>query len=145
MLPQKKNKIFIYILVLHLSCTFCFAQHDVVQPIGPYARYTCDDNYIFISGQIALNAEQKVDTTSFETECRMVLNQIKRILQDAGSDWNQVMKTTIYTTRMEWFSQINAVYESYVSKPYPARETVGVCRLPKQARIEISVIAKKRH
>lgn len=101
MLPQKKNKISIYILVLLLSCTFCFAQYDVVQPIGPYARYTCDDNYIFISGQIALNTEQKVDTTSFETECRMVLNQIKRILHDAGSDWNQVMKTTIYTTRME--------------------------------------------
>jgi 2-iminobutanoate/2-iminopropanoate deaminase len=145
MLPQKKNNIPIYTLLLHLCCTYCFAQHDVTQPIGPYSRYTYDANYIFISGQIALNAEQKIDTTSFETECRMVLNQIKLILLEAGSDWNQVIKTTIYTTRMEKFSQINAVYESYVSKPYPARETVGVCSLPKHARIEISVIAKKRH
>lgn len=75
----------------------------------------------------------------------MVLNQIKHILYDAGSDWNHVMKTTIYTTRMEWFNQINTIYESYLSRPYPARETIGVCRLPKHARIEISVIAKKRH
>lgn len=145
-MPQaKKNNIWLITLLLILKGTGLFAQHELAQPIGPYSRFTSDDTHIFVSGQIALNAQQQLDTSSVEAECRLILNTIKYILHEAGTDWSEVLKTTIYTTHIEWFSQINSIYETYVSKPYPARETVGVCSLPKHARIEISVIAKKRH
>ena len=87
-----------------------------------------------------INSQGKLATENAEA---IEMENISQILQTAGTNWNQVVKATIYTTRLDWFNRINAVYGEYVKTPYPARETVGVCELPKKARIEISVVARQ--
>lgn len=110
-------------------------------PIGPYSQAVEFDNLVYVSGQIALNQQGELDTSSIENECKQVMENLAAVLKAAGSGFDKVIKTTIYTTRLDYFKDINAVYGLYVGKNPPARETVGVARLPKGARIEISMIA----
>lgn len=138
-----KNKFVLLGICFMLPIWITAQVKDLPKPIGPYAAYRTEGSFVFVSGQIALLADQRLDTSSVEAECRRVMENISQILQTAGTNWNQVVKATIYTTRLDWFNRINAVYGEYVKTPYPARETVGVCELPKKARIEISVVARQ--
>ncbi|MBI5267260.1 MAG: RidA family protein [candidate division Zixibacteria bacterium] len=114
------------------------------QAIGPYSqaiKVSCG-KIIYCSGQIPLDPKsgQVVGQTGAE-QCRQVMENIKGLLGSAGSYLDQVVKTTIFLTDMAEFAAVNEVYGSYFPTNPPARSTVQVCRLPKDVRIEIEVIA----
>lgn len=125
------------------------SKHEVVltkqapEPIGPYSQAIKTDDHLFVSGQIALTVDGKMDTTSIEVECKQVMENIKAIVEAADMRMEQIVKTTIYTTDLKNFSRINEVYKTYFVSAPPARETVQVSALPKGAHVEISVIAEK--
>ena len=112
-------------------------------PIGPYSQAIKTDNMLYVSGQIGINAEGKLDSTSIETECKQVMENIKAVVEASGLKMSNVVKSTIYTTDLKKFSQINEVYKTYFLNDPPARETVQVVALPKGAHVEISVMAEK--
>lgn len=112
--------------------------------IGPYSQAVWAGDTLFTSGQIALIAESGVmDNACLEDETHRVMHNLKALLGAAGLGFQHVIKASIFIKDMNDFAQINEIYASYLTEPYPARETVEVARLPKDARIEISVIAKK--
>ncbi|HQE12129.1 MAG TPA: RidA family protein [Flavipsychrobacter sp.] len=114
-------------------------------PIGPYNQAVMVNNMLFISGQIALNPQ---DGTLYQgddiaTETKLVMENLKAILNEAGMDFNHIIKSTIFLMDMGQFVTVNEVYGSYFSNYFPARETVQVAGLPKGVRVEISMIASK--
>ena len=114
------------------------------KPIGPYSQAVMAGNMLFVSGQIAINPETNLMVTSnIEEETKQVMANIKGILTEAGLDFSCVMKTTIFVKDLNNFAKINEIYGSYFTSEFPARETVEVSRLPKDANVEISVIAKR--
>jgi 2-iminobutanoate/2-iminopropanoate deaminase len=84
-----------------------------------------------------------MENESLETETHRVMKNIAGILEAADMNYSNILKASIFIKDMNEFAQINEIYASYLKEPYPARETVEVARLPKDARIEISIIAKK--
>lgn len=111
-------------------------------PIGPYSQAVISNNIMFISGQIALNATTgDLLTTDIETETHQVMRNLQAILEEAGINFNHIIKTNIYLSDMHLFAQVNEVYGSYFAADYPARETVAVKGLPKNVNVEISMIA----
>ncbi|SDG50095.1 RidA family protein [Chitinophaga filiformis] len=113
-------------------------------PIGPYNQAIFSGNLLFVSGQIALNPDNnQLVLDDIKTETHQVMKNLKGILSEAGLDFDNVLKTTIFIMNMNDFVQINEVYGSYFSGDYPARETVQVAALPKGVNVEISVIASK--
>jgi len=113
-------------------------------PIGPYNQAIFSGNLLFVSGQIALNPDNnQLVLDDIKTETHQVMKNLKGILSEAGMDFDNVLKTTIFIMNMNDFAQINEVYGSYFSGDYPARETVQVAALPKGVNVEISVIASK--
>jgi 2-iminobutanoate/2-iminopropanoate deaminase len=112
--------------------------------IGPYSQAVWAGDMLLMSGQIALNPETGVmENESLASETHRVMKNIAGILEAAGMDYSNILKASIFIKDMNEFAQINEIYASYLQEPYPARETVEVARLPKDARIEISIIAKK--
>lgn len=113
-------------------------------PIGPYNQAVQAGSMLFISGQIALNAETgKLEQDDVIVETHRVMQNLRNILTEAGMDFSDVVKSTIFITDMNDFSQINEVYGKYFSGYFPARETVQVAGLPKGVNVEISMIAIK--
>ncbi|PAW93068.1 reactive intermediate/imine deaminase [Mucilaginibacter sp. MD40] len=113
-------------------------------PIGPYSQAVAVNGLLFISGQIPMNpATGEIVTTGITDEAKMVMENLKAILTEAGSSFDTVIKSTIFLTDMQTFAQVNEVYGSYFTTDFPARETVQVSALPKGVNVEISVIALK--
>lgn len=113
-------------------------------PIGPYNQAVQKGNLLFVSGQIALNPDtNQLVLDDIKTETHQVMKNLKGILSEAGMDFDNVLKTTIFIMNMNDFAQINEVYGSYFTSDYPARETVQVAALPKGVNVEISVIASR--
>ena len=111
-------------------------------PIGPYNQAIITNNMIFISGQIALNATtNELISGDISAETHQVMRNLHEILEEAGINFNHVVKTTIFLKDMALFAKVNDVYGSYFSAGYPARETVAVKGLPKDVNVEISMIA----
>jgi 2-iminobutanoate/2-iminopropanoate deaminase len=111
-------------------------------PIGPYNQAIISNNMIYISGQIPLNPDtNELITGDIATETHQVMRNLHEILEEAGINFNHVVKTTIFLTDMSLFTSVNEVYGSYFSADYPARETVAVKGLPKNVNVEISMIA----
>jgi 2-iminobutanoate/2-iminopropanoate deaminase len=112
-------------------------------PIGPYNQATSFNGLLFVSGQIALDpATGELVLTDIETETHRVLQNVKAILEAAGSSLDNVLKASVFVKDMNMFGRINAVYAEYFqSENAPARELVQVAELPKFVNIEISVIA----
>ena len=112
-------------------------------PIGPYNQAVLKENTLYVSGQIAINpANGELVTSNIEYETKQVMENIKAILEVAGMTFENVVKSTIFTTNMGDFEIINNVYGSYFNdKTAPARETVQVVALPKNVNVEISMIA----
>lgn len=116
--------------------------HKAPQAIGPYSQAVRSGNMVFVSGQIPLNPEtNEMVTGTIGEETHQVMMNLRAILEEAGMDLSNVIKTTIFLRTMDDFAQVNEVYASYFKGDYPARETVAVAGLPKNARVEISVIA----
>ena len=118
---------------------------EATEPVGPYNQAVLIDGTLYLSGQIALDPKtMEMDNISIENETIRVLNNINAVLRKAGYDFNDIIKTTIFLTNMGDFAVVNEIYGKRFSKESaPARETVEVSGLPKNAKIEISVIAKK--
>ncbi len=113
-------------------------------PIGPYSQAVAAGNFIFLSGQIALNpATGQLVTDDIKTETKQVMENIKAILVEAGINFDNIIKTSIFLTDMQNFAQVNEVYGTYFSEQFPARETVQVAGLPKGVNVEITVTALK--
>ena len=111
-------------------------------PIGPYSHAVQVNNMLFVSGQVGKNPHTgELMLGNVKTETRQVMENIKGILTDAGMDFTNVVKTTIFLADMNDFASVNEVYGSYFTGDYPARETVQVSKLPLGVNVEISVIA----
>ena len=110
--------------------------------IGPYSQAVRVGQLLFLSGQVALDpgTGQIVDG-DVSAQTRRVLDNLVAVLKGAGLSLADVARTTIYLADMDDFAKVNEVYGSYFSEPYPARATVQVARLPKDARVEIDAIA----
>lgn len=111
-------------------------------PIGPYNQSIQANGFLFISGQIAINpATGNVEATDIEGETEQVMQNLKAILNEAGTDFGAVVKTTIFLSDMSLFTTVNTIYANHLTGDYPARETVAVKGLPKGVNVEISMIA----
>ncbi|EMY81390.1 endoribonuclease L-PSP [Psychroflexus gondwanensis ACAM 44] len=112
-------------------------------PIGPYNQAVLINGFLYTSGQIAIDPETgETQFDSIEIETHRVMKSLEAILEAAKMDFNHVIKASIFISNMDDFSKINATYGSYFDEDTaPARETVQVAKLPKNANVEISFIA----
>lgn len=111
--------------------------------IGPYAQGNIFGNLLFTSGQIALSPESgEVVGTTIEEQTEQVFQNIKALLEEAGSSLDQVLKTTVFLKDMNDFAAMNAVYAKYFKEgAFPSRSAVEVSKLPKDVLVEIETIA----
>jgi 2-iminobutanoate/2-iminopropanoate deaminase len=114
-------------------------------PIGPYSQGIVKNDFLFISGQIALNAQTgKLMTKDIKKETALVMRNLKGILTAADMDFSHVIKATIFLKDMNSFPQVNKIYEKEFKNTIPpARECVQVSKLPKDVNVEISMIAHR--
>lgn len=111
-------------------------------PIGPYNQAIVAGGLLYISGQVCIDpATGELNNQDLAAETRQVMDNLNAILNEAGSDFSKVIKTTIFLTDMKRFAEVNEIYGSYFTGDYPARETVQVSALPKFVNVEISMIA----
>ena len=115
---------------------------DAPMPIGPYSQAIKYKDLIFVSGQIGMDPKSsELAPGGVKEEAKQVFENIKAILEAADSSLEKIIKATVYVRSMDFFSSVNEVFNDYLKGDHPARETVEVCRLPKDADIEISVVA----
>jgi 2-iminobutanoate/2-iminopropanoate deaminase len=106
-------------------------------PIGPYSQAVGVNGFLFLSGQIPINP------TTGELEQSSMMRNINAVLLEAGYDFSDIVKVTIFLTDMSLFNEVNEVYGSFFKSNFPARETVAVKGLPKGVNVEISATAYK--
>ena len=109
--------------------------------IGPYSSALVVGSLVFLSGQIPLGPDGVVVTGGIREQTAQVLENMRALLAEAGTDLSTVAKTTIYLADMADFAVVNELYAACFTEPYPARATVQVSRLPRDVRIEIDAIA----
>ncbi len=111
--------------------------------IGPYSQAMEIGGLVFTSGQIPLDAQGQMVAGGIEAQTRQVFENLQAVLTAAGADFNDVIKATVFIKDMAQFAAVNEIYASFFADHKPARSTVEVARLPKDALIEIEFIAKK--
>ena len=113
-------------------------------PVGPYSQAVVAGGFVFASGQIPLDpATGKLVGGEIEAQTERVLDNLRAVLEAAGSSLGQVVRASVYLVDLAMFPRVNAVYARYfVSDPKPARSTVQVAALPLGAQVEIDVIAE---
>ena len=110
--------------------------------IGPYSQAVIVNNILYCSGQIALDPKSmEMVGDSIEDQTKQVMINIEQILLEAGSNFSKVLKCSIFLDNMDDFKKVNEIYGSYFKENPPARETIEVSTLPKNAKVEISCIA----
>lgn len=112
-------------------------------PIGPYSQAILAGNTLFISGQIPYDGAMNYAGDDISDQAHQVMKNLQAVLESAGMNFDHVAKTSIFLKSMNDFNAVNAVYGSYIGEDAPARETVEVSRLPKDVKVEISMIALK--
>ncbi|MGV3706971.1 MAG: RidA family protein [Arcticibacter sp.] len=113
-------------------------------PIGPYNQAVLANGMLYVSGQIAINpATNELVLSSIEEETTQVMSNLTAVLDEAGFQFGDIVKTTIFLSDMSLFPLVNDIYGSYFTDNFPARETVAVAGLPKGVNVEISIIATK--
>lgn len=114
-------------------------------PVGPYNQSIKTGNTLYISGQIAIDAETgDIVMDTIEAETHQVMNNLKYVLENAGMTFEDVVKCSVFVKNMQHYARINAVYAQYFNEDTaPARELVEVAALPKYVNVEISAIAYK--
>lgn len=114
-------------------------------PIGPYSQAVRANGMVFLSGQVAfVPATGELEQSSLEAETHQVMKNIQAVLDEAKISFEHVVKTTIFLSDMSLFAQVNAVYGTYFTGDFPARETVAVKGLPRGVNVEISMIAVEK-
>jgi len=118
------------------------SSHGAPKAIGPYSPAVRAGQLLFVSGQVALDpATGNMVEGGIAEQTRRALDNIGELLLAAGRSFGDVVRTTVFLADMNDFAAMNEVYGEYFTEPYPARATVQVARLPKDARVEIDVIA----
>jgi 2-iminobutanoate/2-iminopropanoate deaminase len=112
------------------------------QAIGPYSQAVAINGMLYTSGQIALKPNGEFLNESIEIQTEQVLENLKNVLIAGGSSLNSVVKTTIFLSDMNDFQKVNIIYENHFGDHRPARSTVAVKTLPKNALVEIEAIAE---
>ena len=111
------------------------------QAIGPYSQAVIANGVIYTSGQIALNSEGVIVSDDIKEQTHQVLKNLSAVLQEAGSSFQNVIKTTIFLSDMADFKRVNEIYAEYFGSHKPARSTVAVKTLPLDVKVEIDCIA----
>ena len=120
------------------------ATNAVPKPIGPYSQAVWAGDFLFCAAQIALDpATGNMVAGGIVEQTTRVLENIRALLQSQGLDFGNVVKSTVFLTDMNSFGAMNEVYARYFAKEPPARSTVQVARLPKDALVEIEVVAAR--
>jgi 2-iminobutanoate/2-iminopropanoate deaminase len=120
------------------------ATPNAPQAIGPYSQAIQYGDFLFVSGQIAIDpATGDIIAGDIEAQTNRVLKNITAIIEAAGMSLQHVVKCTCFLKDMADFAKFNAVYENYFGEILPARETVEVARLPKDVLVEVSAICGK--
>jgi 2-iminobutanoate/2-iminopropanoate deaminase len=109
--------------------------------IGPYSQAVQIGNLVYTSGQLGMNTAGEMPAT-IEEQTKKSLENVKAILTEAGTDLSKVIKTLVFIKNMEDFGAMNGVYQQFFTENFPARSCVEVARLPKDALVEIEVIAE---
>ena len=112
--------------------------------IGPYSQAIEAGNFVYTSGQLPINpATGAFPEGGIKEQTRQSLSNVKAILEEAGLTMSDVVKTTVFLADMNDFADMNSVYAEFFCEPYPARSAVAVKTLPKNAMLEIEVVAYK--
>ncbi len=112
--------------------------------IGPYSQAIKVGNFVYTSGQLPINpATGAFPEGGIKEQTRQSLSNVKAILEEAGLTMSDVVKTTVFLADMNDFADMNSVYAEFFCEPYPARSAVAVKTLPKNAMLEIEVVAYK--
>ncbi len=117
---------------------------DKGKAVGPYSLGVASGDYIHFSGQIPLDgASGKLVGEDISAQTEQVFVNIKNLLEAAGAQMSDIIKTTVFLTDMADFAAMNEVYKTHVAEPYPARSTIAVAALPLGAKVEIEMIVYK--
>ncbi len=111
--------------------------------IGPYSQAVLVDDTLYVSGNIPVNPATGDVADGIVNQSKQVFENIKAVLNEAGMDFENVVKTTAFLTDLSNFATFNEIYASYFVAPYPARSCVEVSKLPKNVLVEVECIAKK--
>lgn len=112
------------------------------RPVGPYSQAVMTGDFLFCSGQIAINPEtNEVLQADIQTQARRVLDNLKAVVESSGLTMDSVVKTTIFLTDMNDFAAVNDIYKNYFTRKFPARSTIAVAGLPKGVKVEIEAVA----
>lgn len=110
--------------------------------IGPYSQAIIANGFVYVSGQIGRSLETgTLVEGGVEAETKQVLKNLEAVLKASGSDFDNVVKTNIFLADINDFDKVNEIYGSYLKAPYPTRSTVQVAKIPRNAKIEIEMIA----
>ncbi|MCC2690523.1 MAG: hypothetical protein K0S21_3326 [Rhizobiaceae bacterium] len=115
---------------------------DAPRAIGPYSQAVQVDGWLYASGQLPMTPAGDMVEGDIEAQTEQVFNNIEAILKAAGGSLSQVVKATVFVQDLNDFARLNAVYERRFAGHKPARSTVEVARLPRDARVEIEIIAR---
>ena len=117
--------------------------NNAPQPVGTYSQAVKVGNLLFVSGQLPINPDSgELVTGNFKDRTRQVLNNLKNIIEAAGSNMNKVVKTNVYLTDLSNFAEVNEVYSEFFPSDPPARAAIQVSKLPLDTDIEIESIAE---
>jgi len=120
------------------------ASAEAPAAVGPYSQAIATGNLVFCAGQIPLDpATGNLVEGDVAAQTRRVIENIKAVLAAAGTTLDDVVKSTVFLVDMNDFAAMNSVYAEHFTDPFPARSTIEVARLPKDARVEIEVIASR--
>ena len=111
------------------------------KPLGPYSPGIAAGDYVFLAGQIPIDAKGDIVPGGIEEQTEQVFTNIDAVLKAAGLSFANVVKATVFMADLGDFARMNAIYEKHVKVPYPARSTFQVAALPKGAKVEIEMIA----
>lgn len=125
-----------------MSTPIALHTDNAPKAIGPYSQAIRANGFLFCSGQIPLDpASMQIVEGDIETQTRRVLNNIQAVLENAGTSFSRVVKTTVFMQDLGEFTRMNAVYAEFFTGTPPARSTVQVAALPRNVKIEIECVA----
>ncbi|MDP5200282.1 MULTISPECIES: Rid family detoxifying hydrolase [Flavobacterium] len=145
---MKRTAVFLALLVF-ASCTntksIVSVNHsNLPKPIGPYSHSTSFTDLVFVSGQIGVDPKTNTLKNGIEEQTIQIFENLKAVLQNNSSDLDHIVKTTIFITDIKQYEAVNKIYGSYFHHHFPARSTIEIVSLPKNASIEIECIAVKK-
>ncbi|MCR4941581.1 MAG: RidA family protein [Campylobacter sp.] len=115
--------------------------HNAPQAIGPYSQAIVANGFLFVSGQLGVNASGEFAGSDVKSQAKQSMENIKAILAAADIEFGDIVKTSIFLADINDFAAVNEIYASYFNADYPARSCVAVKSLPKNALVEIEVMA----